>query len=181
MRRLMPMKALLRLLARTALITLLAICFSASWLWAGTNEGKLSLDVGVDFTTDYYFRGIIQETDDSIIQSYAEVGLSLYEGPAGSGLNSISGTLGIWNSFHGGDSGADGAPSDPKFWYESDLYAGIAVGFADLFELDFTYTLYTSPNGSFNDVGEWDSALRIIMKTATVMMTGLATLMQESP
>jgi hypothetical protein len=145
-------------LARTALISLLALCFSAPWLWAETNEGRLSLNVGVDFTTDYYFRGIIQETDDSIIQPYAEIGLKLYEGT--SGLNSISATLGIWNSFHGGDSGADGLETtDPKFWYESDLYAGIALGFADRFELGFIYTLYTSPNGSFNDVGEWAISL----------------------
>jgi hypothetical protein len=146
------------LLARPILISLLAICLSASWLWAGTNEGRISLDVGVDFTTDYYFRGIIQETEDSIIQPYAEVGLNLYKGE--SGINSISGTLGIWNSFHGGPSGADGnATTDPKFWYESDLYAGLAVGFADVFELGFSYILYTSPNGSFTDVGEFDISL----------------------
>jgi hypothetical protein len=147
-------------LTRTTLISLLALCFHAPWLWAQTNQGRISLDVGVDFTTDYYFRGIIQETDDSIIQPYAEIGFKLYEGPAGSGLDSISGTLGIWNSFHGGDTGADGSgTTDPKFWYESDLYAGIAVGFAKRFELGLTYTLYTSPNGSFNDVGEWSIGL----------------------
>jgi hypothetical protein len=148
----------LPLLTRTALFSLLAIGLSASWLWAGTNEGKVSLDVGVDFTTDYYFRGIIQETEDSIIQPYTEIGLNLYKGEGG--LNSISGTLGIWNSFHGGPSGADGnATTDPKFWYESDLYAGLAVGFADVFELGFSYILYTSPNGSFTDVGEFDISL----------------------
>jgi hypothetical protein len=148
----------LPVLARTALLSLLAIGISASWLWAGTNEGKISLDVGADFTTDYYFRGIIQETDDSIIQPYAEIGLNLYEGEGV--LNSISGTLGIWNSFHGGPSGADGdATTDPKFWYESDLYAGFAVGFAEGFELGFSYILYTSPNGAFTDVGEFDISL----------------------
>lgn len=148
----------LSLLARTALLSLLAIGISASWLWAGTNEGRVSLDVGVDFTTDYYFRGIIQETEDSIIQPYAEIGLNLYEGEGG--LNSISGILGIWNSFHGGPTGADGdATTDPKFWYESDLYAGLAVGFAEVFELGFSYILYTSPNGTFTDVGEFDISL----------------------
>ena len=146
--------------ARTLSISLLVFCLSTTGLWAATNEGRISLDVGVDFATDYYFRGIIQETDDSIIQPYAEIGLNLYEGASGSGLNSISGTLGIWNSFHGGNSGADGSgTTDPKFWYESDLYAGLAVGFADRFEFGVAYTLYTSPNGSFNDVGEWSISL----------------------
>lgn len=156
-----PLSMKVGLLARTALISLLALCLSASWLWAGTNEGRLSLDVGVDFTTDYYFRGIIQETDDSIIQPYTEIGLNLYEGAKGSGLNSISGTLGIWNSFHGGGTtGGDAVgTTDPKFWYESDLYAGLAIGFADRLELGVTYTLYTSPNGTFNDVGEWAISL----------------------
>lgn len=150
-----PMKV--PLLARTAVISLLAFCFSTSWLWAETNEGRISLDVGVDFATDYYFRGIVQATDGSIIQPHAEIGLKLYEGAAGAGLNSISGTLGIWNSFHGGNTGADGSgTTDPKFWYESDLYTGIAFGFADRFSLGFTYIYYTSPNSSFADVGEWD-------------------------
>jgi hypothetical protein len=148
----------LPLLVRTALLSLLATVSAASWLWAGTNEGRVSLDVGVDFTTDYYFRGIIQETEDSIIQPHAEIGLKLYEGEGG--LNSISATLGIWNSFHGGPTGADGeATTDPKFWYESDLYAGLAVGFADGFELGLSYIVYTSPNGLFNDVGELDISL----------------------
>jgi hypothetical protein len=150
----------LSLFTRTTLIALLVFYFSAPWSGAETNEGRISLGVGVDFTTDYYFRGIIQETDDSIIQPYAEVGVKFYEGAPGSGLNSISGTLGIWNSFHGGDTGADGSETtDPKFWYESDLYAGIAVGIAERFEVGLTYTLYTSPNSSFNDVGEWSISL----------------------
>lgn len=149
------------LLARTVWISLLALCLSAPCLWAGTNEGRISLDVGVDVATDYYFRGIIQETEDSIVQPYAEIGLHLYEGGKGAGLNSIRGTLGIWNSFHGGPSGADGATTDPKFWYESDLYAGLALGFADVFELGVSYIYYTSPNGSFSDVGEIDISLSI--------------------
>ena len=147
-------------LIQTTTIALLALGLSASSLWAGTNEGRFSLSAGVDITTDYYFRGIIQETEDSIIQPYGEIGVTLYEGPSGAGLGSISASMGIWNSFHGGDTGADGSgTTDPKFWYESDLYAGIAVGFASRFELGVTYTLYTSPNGSFNDVGEWSIGL----------------------
>jgi hypothetical protein len=142
------------------MMALLALCLYTSWVWAGTNDGRISLNVGVDFATDYYFRGIIQETDDSIIQPYGEIGLKLYEGAPGSGLNSITGVLGMWNSFHGGDTGADGsATTDPKFWYESDLYAGVAIGFADLFEFGISYILYTSPNSSFSDVGEWDFSL----------------------
>ena len=66
-------------------------------------------------TTDYYFRGIIQETEDSIIQPYGEIGVTLYEGPSGAGLGSISASMGIWNSFHGGDTGADGSgTTDPN-------------------------------------------------------------------
>ncbi len=145
------------LLVRTALISLLAICLSTSWLWAGTNEGNVSLDVGVDFTTDYYFRGIKQATDDSIIQPFAEVGFSLYEGDGA--IHSVGATLGIWNSFHGGDTGADGTTTDPKFWYEADLYAGFSVGFANVFEFGFTYINYSSPNGSFGDINEIDISL----------------------
>ena len=147
-------------LVHALIVSLIAIGLSASSLWAGANEGRISLDVGVDFATDYYFRGIIQETEDSIVQPYAEMGFNLYEGQ--DFLNSVSATLGIWNSFHGGPSGADGAgTTDPKFWYESDLYAGISFGFANVFEAGLTYILYTSPNNSFTDVGEFNLSLSL--------------------
>jgi hypothetical protein len=47
---------------------------------AAPNTGRLSLLLGNDFTTAYFFRGIVQERRGFITQPYAEVGLKLYEG-----------------------------------------------------------------------------------------------------
>lgn len=141
-------------------VALLSFSLGLPAAWAGKNEGRISLGAGVDFATDYYFRGIIQETDDFIAQPYASGTISLFEG--GKGLNSMSVTLGIWNSFHAGPTGGSGAGTvDPKSWYEADLYGGVAVGFLEIFELSATYTAYTSPNDSFGTVHElaWSLSL----------------------
>ena len=117
---------------------------------ATPNSGRVSLGAGIDFATDYYFRGIIQETDGLITQPYLEAGLALRE--ADSGLQSVSVTVGLWNSLHSaGDSAFAGAP---KMWYESDFYASVGFGFADAWSADVTYTAYMSPRGSFGTVRE---------------------------
>ncbi len=116
------------------------------------NTGKVSLGTGIDFSTDYYFRGIIQETEGFIAQPYLEGGLTLFEG--GEGLNSVSVAAGTWSSLHSGPSGSDGAPGDPQLWYETDFYASLGFGFAEAWSADVTYTAYMSPNQSFGTVKE---------------------------
>ena len=132
------------------LLILLGLILSPLAVSAGTNEGRLSLSAGSDFTTAYYFRGIKQENDGFIAQPYGNLTINLYKGDKG--LNSVSTTLGIWNSFQSKQTGATG---DPKMWYESDLIGGFSVGFLDVFEFGTTFTYYTSPNGAFNDVQEF--------------------------
>lgn len=120
----------------------------------GPNTGRLSLSAGLDYTTDYYFRGIRQETRDPILQPYGSVTLKLYEGKVG--LTGLDLTLGTWNSLHWGRTGVKGnvSTNDLDLWYESDFIATLA---AQLFEdLTFatTYTAYMSPNGVFSTVQE---------------------------
>lgn len=139
-------------MAMVATLLTLAVCFlDPPVIWAGKNEGRVSLSSGVDFATDYYFRGIIQETEDFIAQPYADGTISLYEG--GKGINSFGVTLGIWNSFHANQTGAAGG-NEPRSWYEADLYGGITIGLLEMLELAVTYTAYTSPNGAFDEVHE---------------------------
>jgi hypothetical protein len=145
----MPLKKGIRVFAVVTLLMLAGCLFSASAVWAGKNEGRISLGAGTDFATAYYFRGIIQEDEGFIAQPYADATFNLYD--KGEGFNSLGVTLGIWNSFHDEQTGAAG---DPKSWYEADLYGGITLGFLDFFELSSTYTAYTSPNGAFTDVHE---------------------------
>ena len=111
------------------------------------NTGGLDLSAGVDVTTAYYFRGIIQENQGVIVQPYAQIGIDIAE----TDDVEVAGYVGIWNSFHDEQTGSDGA--GPDIWYEADLYGGVGLGFGD-FGVDFIYTAYTSPNGAFNTVQE---------------------------
>lgn len=112
------------------------------------NEGKVSVGAGIDFSSSYYFRGIVQETGGFIAQPYLEAGLSLFEGEN----SSVSLAAGTWSSLHSrGDSGFDGAP---EIFYETDFYAGLGFGFANGFGADVTYTSYMSPRGSWGTTNE---------------------------
>ena len=143
------------------LIRFLLVFVAASSIAVGTataqeeqpagNTGPVSVGAGMDISSGYYFRGIIQETEGLIAQPHLEAGISLFE--SDTGLQSVSATAGLWNSLHSGPTGSDG-PGDPAMWYESDFYASLGLGFADAWSADVTYTGYTSPNGTFGTVKE---------------------------
>ena len=119
------------------------------------NTGRVSLGLGADWASAYYFRGIANvQNGGSNVQPYAEIGFKLLEnaGP----LTSLVITPGIWNNFQYGDEGRLVEPSDPRFWFESDLYAKLSATWWEVFTTGVTYTYYTSPNDSFTsyaDVG----------------------------
>jgi hypothetical protein len=119
---------------------------------ASPNQGRLSLSLGVDWTTDYYFRGILQETRSWIVQPYGDLTLKLYEGDGP--LSSVFVTAGIWNSFHGGPTGDSGPNAQPKSWYELDFYAKLGATFFSDLTAAVIYTAYTSPNNAFRTVEE---------------------------
>jgi hypothetical protein len=111
------------------------------------NTGRVSLGLGMDWASAYYFRGIANtQNGGSNLQPYAEIGFKLLEN-AGS-LSSLTLSPGIWNNFHYG-SGTLVGPSDPKFWLESDLYAKLTATWWDVLTTGVTYTYYTSPNDTF--------------------------------
>ena len=119
------------------------------------NSGRISLLLGADWASAYYFRGIAGvQNGGSNVQPYAEVGFKLLEnqGP----LTALTFAPGIWNNFQYGDDGRLVEPSDPRFWFESDLYLKLSATWWDSLTTAVTYTYYTSPNDSFStyaDVG----------------------------
>jgi hypothetical protein len=119
------------------------------------NTGRVSLGLGADWASAYYFRGIANvQNGGSNVQPYAEVGLKLLDsvGP----LTALTLAPGIWNNFQYGEEGRLVEPSDPRFWFESDLYLKLSATWAEVFTTGVTYTYYTSPNDSFStyaDVG----------------------------
>lgn len=116
------------------------------------NTGNVSLGLGFDVYSKYYFRGIIQEDQGVIFQPWGEVGVSLYSNEEAEAFSSLDFTVGIWNSFHSEHTGAAG--SGPDIWYESDIYVGLGFGIVGDLSGSVTYTAYTSPNGAFNTVEE---------------------------
>jgi hypothetical protein len=124
----------------------------------GPNTGRLSFTGGIDFPTDYFFRGIVQERDsfledNYIVQPYGDLTFKLWEG-AGP-LSAVGLTFGLWNSLHGGPSGVEGSASvDPKMWYEADFYTKLSATVLEDLAAAVIYTAYMSPNDRFPTVQE---------------------------
>jgi hypothetical protein len=119
----------------------------------GPNTGRVSLSMGMDWTTHYFFRGILQEDQDYILQPYGDVTFKLLEGQGP--LTNLGFTLGLWNSLHGGPTGTGGSTNqDPRMWYEADFYAKLGATLFDDLTAAMIYTAYMSPNGRFATVEE---------------------------
>ena len=134
-----------RYVAPLALAVVVALMLVPRGAAAQENTGAGSFSTGVDFVTDYYFRGVIQETGGFITQPWLDASLTLMD----SDTASVSVTAGTWSSLH---SAAEGG--DPEMWYETDFYASLGLGFAEAWSADVTYTAYMSPNQSFGTVKE---------------------------
>ncbi|MCB9832123.1 MAG: hypothetical protein H6807_06570 [Planctomycetes bacterium] len=118
----------------------------------------ISGNLGLDCYTHYFFRGIIQENDDLILQPSVGVNLRVLEHHE-DWLSSVDIGLGLWNSLHWGPTGADGGGTDPELWYEADFTASLSFGFFDTVTLGLSYVALTSPNDFFGTVEELDIAL----------------------
>ena len=125
--------------------------FSTSSAVAQGNNGKVTVATGIDFSHAYFFRGIVQEREGLVTQPSLDLTFNLFEGAEG--LNSVTVTVGQWNSLHTGPSGSDGPAEIVAAWYESDFYTAFGFG-VDNWAFGVTYTGYHSPNQSFNTVKE---------------------------
>jgi hypothetical protein len=106
---------------------------------------RYTITTGVDFTSAYLFRGILQHSGGTIAQPAFDLGLALGHG--------VSANVGNWDSVHSnlGDQGK---------WYESDYYA--AVNFtAGKLKPGVLYTSYTSPIDGFSTVKELAGVLAL--------------------
>ena len=117
---------------------------------ADPNAGGISTSGGMDVQSTYMFRGIRQNSTGIAVWPWVDLGFAAYAGNGA--VTSVGINVGSWNSQHTGDTGADG-PSQ-KFWYESDFYTTLGIGFKGGVSLSTTYTAYTSPNSTFTTVKE---------------------------
>jgi hypothetical protein len=122
---------------------------------AGPNTGAVSFSMGVDFTTAYFFRGIVQENQGLIYQPWADATFQL--------TDSLSVYLGTWNSIHDNATAA----GNQEQWYESDFFVGASYSISECLSADVSYIWLYSPGGggefsqevniglSYDDSGLW--------------------------
>src|SRR5262245_6791522 len=130
-----------------------AMLMAAPRAFAGPNSGSIQFSLGMDFTTAYFFRGILQERDGFIWQPYGEVNVPFYV-DEGAALSKATFFIGNWNSVQSKKTLQSG--SGPSNWYESDIYTGFKFSVLDTVEFKPFYIAYTYPGGAFNTVQEMD-------------------------
>lgn len=123
---------------------------------------RLSLDVSIRYTSDYFFRGIVQKTDSFNLQPSVGLGFRLVE--TETFILSLLG--GSWSHFSD-DRAAGASGSFSEYWYEHDAYAGVSAT-VDRLSFGAVYTWYESPSSdfteyedltlsvSYDDSGLWD-------------------------
>jgi hypothetical protein len=129
-----------------ALVLGLALGVSPAW---AQDPPPVVVTGGLDLVNQYNFRGIRQNTEGVSIWPYIDFGFTPYRGDGG--LKTVGVNLGTWNAFNSQINDEDFSTGNK--WYESDLYATLALGFGTT-SLGFTYTSYTSPADLFAHVKE---------------------------
>ncbi|MBL8727779.1 MAG: hypothetical protein JNM25_05070 [Planctomycetes bacterium] len=106
--------------------------------------------LGLDITSQYFFRGLLQENQGLIVQPSVELGYGLYENDGDGTLHSLDLRFGLWNSLHDGPTGGAGG-----IWYESNFYVGVDARLGERLAAGLTYKAYDTPNatGSFSKGG----------------------------
>ncbi len=107
----------------------------------------ISVQLNLDFTNAYFYRGIRQQDKGLIVQPAARLTTRLVDDAE----FKLDGFLATWNSF--GPNGGTQTGALFEDWYESDLYAGFTLSHGKL-SLTTSYTFLTSPSDAFQTVEE---------------------------
>lgn len=113
-----------------------------------------SLQFNLDYTTAYFYHGIIQEDTGLILQPAAKLTVNLYENDD----FKVDAFFATWNSFHGQKTAAQTHGDFTEYWYESDLVGGISLT-KGKFSLATQYVFLTSPSDAYETVQELDFTL----------------------
>ncbi len=119
---------------------------------SGPNTGRISLAINSDFTTAYFFRGILQERNGFIWEPSGDISINLYAGDGP--LSSVDVGFNAWASIHSNKTLASG--SGPSNIYEVDYTPYFTLGWSNGFETSLSYPIFTSPNGAFATVQQID-------------------------
>ena len=129
--------------------------FSTASAQEGPNTGAISLSASLDWTNEYWFRGIPQEDQGFIIQPGFDVSVALWSNDE----FSVDAYIGTWNSLHFEAPTGNGNPgSATDTWYEADWYGGFSFGLPMNLWLDVSYVTLYGPNAGGNFADEVDIA-----------------------
>lgn len=113
----------------------------------GNVSSAISVQLNLDFTSAYFYRGIRQQDKGLIAQPAVRITTRVVDD---SDLK-LDGFIGTWNSVGPNAGTRDDALGED--WYESDLYAGLTLSAGKL-SLTTSYTFLTSPSDAFETVEE---------------------------
>jgi hypothetical protein len=99
---------------------------------------------GFDITSQYFFRGIRQETNGLILQPWADLQYGLIDG--NDSVRSLDLTIGTWNSLQS-DTDGDGS------WYEGRGFLDLAAAVGEKWTFGLRYTAYGNPNRASRGFG----------------------------
>lgn len=125
-------------LAAAGLIGVSAATAQAQEVPVPVNTGRVAWTLGADATSEYWFRGIARENQGIIVQPYFDVTFGLIS----EGNLTIDAFMGTWNSVHASNPTSD---DEDNNWYESDVFAGLAIGLPYDLSLRLSYIYYYSP------------------------------------
>lgn len=112
-------------------------------------ESRLHFSAAVEMTNAYFFRGILQQDQGTIVQPSFAVGIDVLRTDDAT----LTFSFGSWNSVHGDAGAASSSDDTVEHWYESDLYLSLTAAFG-AWTVGATYTWYTSPADAFRTVNE---------------------------
>lgn len=121
-----------------------------------TAADRIHVALDLTYTTQYFFRGLVQETDGLILQPSIEIGFDLVTNDNWS----LAASAGMWNSFHDEKTGASDPDDFVGAWYEADFYAGLSLT-VDRVTAALVYTTYASPNDAFGHIDELSFSLAL--------------------
>lgn len=121
---------------------------------AAAAKSPYSLQFNLDYTTAYFYHGIIQEDTGLILQPAAKLTINLHESEG----FKVDAFFATWNSFHGQKTAASTSGEFSEYWYESDLIGGVALTMGEV-SLSTQYVFLTSPSDAYETVEELDFTL----------------------
>lgn len=116
-----------------------------------SGDSPVSLELGLDVTTAYFYRGFNQEDGGLIVQPSATLTFRLFERDD----LLVEGSLGTWSSLHAQKTGAASRSDLGEWWYEADVRAGLSVSTGQVC-FSATYCVFASPSDAFATLQELD-------------------------